>query len=118
VAMFSSLFLAFGVIASAAFTTLEARVPVAAALSPRMWALSAICALPLIPGVIGVAFGFGPKLGVPLLAAWVAMLATPAVERRGRHGLAQLIRVGATAGMVVVVGLTGAEYVDNVITIL
>ncbi len=118
VAMFSALFLAFGLVASAAFTALEARVPAAAALSPRMWAVSAICALPLIPGVIGLAFGSGPTLGVPLLAAWVVMLAVPAVERRGRHGFAQLMRVGATAGMLVVVGLAGAEYIDNVITIL
>jgi hypothetical protein len=118
VVMFSSLFLAFGVVASAACATLEARVPDATSLSPRMWVVSAVCALPLIPGVIGLVFVFGPKLGVPLLAAWVAMLAAPAVERRGRHGLAQLIRVGATAGMLVVVGLAGAAYVDNVITIL
>lgn len=118
VAIFSSLFLAFGVVASAAFTALEARVPEAAALSPRMWAVSAICALPLIPGMIGLAFGFGPRLGVPLLAASAAMRAVPSVERRGRHGLAQLIRVGATAGLLVVVGLAGADYVDNVITIL
>ncbi|HEX6581630.1 MAG TPA: hypothetical protein VF195_12265 [Actinomycetota bacterium] len=118
VAIFSSLFLAFGVVASAASTALEARVPEAAALSPRLWAVSAICALPLIPGVIGMAFGFGPRLGVPLLAASAAMCAVPSVERRGRHGLAQLIRVGATVGMLVVVGLAGADYVDNVITIL
>jgi hypothetical protein len=118
VAMFSALFLAFGVVASAAFTTLEARVPVAASLSPRMWVVSAVCALPLIPGLIGVVFIFGPKLGVLLLTAWVAMLAAPAVERRGRHGLAQLIRVGATVGMLALVGLAGAEYLDNVITIL
>ncbi|HEX4941835.1 MAG TPA: hypothetical protein VFW51_04815 [Actinomycetota bacterium] len=118
VTIFSALFLAFGLVASASFTALEARVPEAAALSPRMWAVSAVCALPLIPGVIGVAFGFGPRLGVPLLAASAAMLAVPSVERRGRHGLAQLLRVGATAGMLVVVGLAGADYVDSVITIL
>ncbi|MCD6020683.1 MAG: hypothetical protein K0R20_393 [Actinomycetia bacterium] len=116
--MFPALFLAFGVVASAAYAALEARVPAATALSPRMWAVSAICALPLIPGVIGLAFGFETKLGIPLVAAWVAMLAVPAVERRGRHGTAQMLRVGATAGMLVVVGLSGAEYVDNAITIL
>ncbi len=118
VVIFSALFLAFGVVASAAFTALEARVPEAAALSPRMWAVSAICSLPLIPGVIGMAFGFGPRLGIPLIAASAAMVAVPSVERRGRHGLAQLIRVGATAAMLVVVGLACADYVDNVITIL
>lgn len=118
VVIFSALFLAFGAVASAAFSALEARVPEAAALSPRMWAVSAIFALPLIPGVIGMAFGFGPRLGIPLIAASAAMVAVPSVERRGRRGLAQLIRVGATAAMLVVVGLAGADYVDNVITIL
>jgi hypothetical protein len=118
VVIFSALFLAFGVVASAACTALEARVPEAAALSPRMWAVSAVCALPLIPGVIGMAFGFDPRLGIPLVAASVAMVCAPAVERRGRHGRARLIRVGATAGMLVVVGLAGAGYVDNVVTIL
>ena len=44
VAIFSALFLAFGVVASASFTALEARVPEAAAFSPRMWAVSAVCA--------------------------------------------------------------------------
>lgn len=118
VAIFSALFLAFGVVASASFTALEARVPEAAAFSPRMWAVSAVCALPLIPGVIGMAVGFGPKLGVPLLATSAAMLAVPSVERRGHQGRTRLIRIGATAGMLVVVGLAGADYIDNVITIL
>jgi hypothetical protein len=118
VSMFSALFLAFGIVASSAFAFLERRVPPAASLSPRMWALTAVCALPIVPGVIGVAFAFASQLGVPLIGAWVAMLAASAVDRRGRRGLAQLIRVGATAGMVVVIGLAGAEYVDSVATIL
>ena len=118
VTMFSGLFFAFGVVASSAVAFLERRVPPAAALSPRMWALTAVCALPVIPGVIGVAFVFASQLGVPLIGTWVAMLSASAVERRGRHGLAQLIRAGATAGMLVIVGLTGAEYVESVTTIL
>ena len=118
VTMFSALFLAFGLVASSAFTFLEHRVPPAASLSPRMWALTAVGAVPILPGLIGVAFAFAPQLGVPLIGAWVAMLWASAVDRRGRHGLARLIRAGATAGMLVIVGLAGAEYVDSVATIL
>jgi hypothetical protein len=118
VTMFSALFLTFGLVASSAVTLLERRVPPAASLSPRMWAFTAVCAVPILPGLIGVAFAFAPQLGVPLIGAWVAMFWASAVDRRGRHGLAQLIRVGATAGMLVIVGLAGAEYVDSVTTIL
>ena len=118
VTMFSGLFFAFGVVASSAIAFLERQVPPAASLSPRMWALTAVCALPVVPGVIGVAFAFASRLGVPLVGAWLAMLSASAVDRQGRHGLAQLIRAGATAGMLVIVGLAGAEYVDSVTTIL
>jgi hypothetical protein len=118
VTMFSGLFFAFGVVASSAVASLERRVPPAAALSPRMWALTAVCALPVVPGLIGVAFAFAPQLGVPLIGTWAAMLSAAVVDRRGRHGLAQLIRAGATAGMLVIVGLAGAEYVDGVTTIV
>jgi hypothetical protein len=118
VTMFSALFLAFGLVASSAIAALDRRVPPAASLSPRMWALTAVCALPVVPGVLGVAFAFASQLGVPLIGAWLAMHAASAIGRRGRHGLAQLIRAGATAGMLVVVGLAGAEYVDSVTTIL
>jgi hypothetical protein len=118
VTLFSALFLAFGLVASAAVAILERRVPPADALSPRMWAATAVCALPVVPGVAGVAFAVASQLGVPLIGAWVAMLSASAVERRGRYGLAQLIRVGATAGMLVVVALAGAAYVDSVTTIL
>jgi hypothetical protein len=118
VAMFSGLFFAFGLVASSAIAVLDRRVPPAASLSPRMWALTAVSALPIVPGVLGVAFAFGSQLGVPLIGAWVAMLSASAVDRRGRHGLAQLIRTGATAGMLAVVALAGAEYVDSVTTIL
>ena len=118
VTMFSALFLVFGLVASSAVAVLDRRVPPAASLSPRMWALTAVCALPVVPGVIGVALAFASQLGVPLIGTWLAMHAGSAVDRRGRHGLAQVIRAGATAGMLVIVGLTGAEYVDSVTTIL
>jgi hypothetical protein len=118
VTMFSALFVAFGLVASYAFAVLERRVPPAASLSPRMWALTAACALPIVPGVIGVAFVSASNLGLPLIGAWLAMLAASAVDRRGRHRLAQLIRIGATTTMLVVVGLAGAEYVESVTTIL
>jgi hypothetical protein len=118
VTMFSALFMVFGLAASSAIAVLDRRVPPAASLSPRMWALTAVCALPVVPGVIGVAFAFASRLGVPLLGAWLAMLSASAFDRRGRHGLAQLLRIGATAGMLVIVGLAGGEYVDNVATIL
>ena len=118
VMMFSALFVAFGLVASYAFAVLERRVPPAASLSPRMWALTAACALPVVPGVIGVAFAFASNLGLPLVGAWLAMLAASAVDRRGRHRLAQLIRIGATTAMLVVVGLAGTEYVGGVTTIL
>jgi hypothetical protein len=118
ITMFSALFVVFGLVASFAFVVLERRVPPAASLSPRLWALTAVCALPIVPGVLGVAFAFAAPLGVTLIGAWVAMLWASTVDRRGRHGLAQLIRVGATAAMLVVVGLAGAEYVDSVTTML
>ena len=118
ITMFSALFFAFGLVSSSAFVVLERRVPPAASLSPRMWALTAVCALPIVPGVLGVAFAFAADLGLPLIGAWLAMLSASAVDRRGRHRLAQLIRVGATAAMLVVVGLAGAEYVDSVTTML
>ena len=118
VAMFSALFIAFGLVASSAVSVLDRRVPPAASLSPRMWALSAVCALPVVPGVIGVGVAFASQLGIPLIGAWLAMISAPAVDRSGRHGLAQLLRMGATAAMLVIIGLAGAEYVDNVTTIL
>ena len=118
VTMFSSLFVAFGLVASAASAFVERRVPPAASLSPRMWALTAVLALPVVPGLLGVAFAFASQLGVPLICAWLAMISAPAVGRSGRNGLAQLLRIGATAAILVIVGLAGAEYVDNVITIL
>jgi hypothetical protein len=118
VTMFSSLFIAFGLVASFAFTVLDRRVPPAASLSPRMWALTAVLALPVVPGLLGVAFAFASQLGVPLIGAWIVMVSAPAIDRRGRRGVAQLLRAGATAAMVVIVVLAGMEYVENVTTIL
>jgi hypothetical protein len=118
VTMFSSLFVAFGLVTSSAITVLDRRVPPATSLSPRMWALTAVLALPVVPGLLGVAFASASQLGVPLIGAWIAMISAPAIDRRGRHGLAQLFRAGATAAMVVIVVLTGAEYVESVTTIL
>jgi hypothetical protein len=118
VTMFSALFVAFGLVASSAITVLERRVPPSASLSPRMWAITAVCALPVIPGLLAVAFAFASPLGVPLVGAWITMLSASAVDRRGRHALAPLLRVGATAAMLVIVGLAGAEYVESVTTIL
>jgi hypothetical protein len=112
------LFVAFGLVASSAFAVLERRVPPAASFTPRMWALTAVLALPVVPGMLGVAFAFASQLGVPLIGAWIVMVSASSIERRGRRGLAQLLRVGATAAMLVIVALTGAEYVENVTTIL
>lgn len=118
VAMLSSLFIAFGLVASGAVAFLERRVPPAAALSPRMWALTLLFALPVVPGLIGVAFAIAPGLGVPLVSAWTAMLVSVALERRDPWGPARLVRATATAVLLVVVAMTGAEYVDGVATIL
>jgi hypothetical protein len=118
ITMFSGLFVAFGLVASSAFVALERRVPPAASLSPRMWALTAICAVPVVPGLIGIALASGSRLGPLLIGAWLAMLAATAVDRRGRHGLAQLIRTGATAAMLMVVGLSGSAYLESVTMML
>jgi hypothetical protein len=118
VAMFSALFVAFGLVASSAVTVLDRRVPPATSLSPRMWAVTAVCALPVIPGLLAVALAFASPLGVPLVGTWLAMHAASALDRRGRRALAQLLRVGATTAMLVIVGLAGAEYVENVTTII
>jgi hypothetical protein len=118
VVMLSSLFIAFGLVASGAVAFLERRVPPSAALSPRMWALTVLCALPIVPGLIGVAFAIAPQLGVPLVGAWGAMLYSVSLERRGLRGAARVVRATATDVLLVVVAVTGAEYVDGVATIL
>jgi hypothetical protein len=118
VAMLSSLFIAFGLVASGAVAFLEGRVPPSAALSPRMWALTLLCALPVVPGLIGVAFVIAPQLGVPLVGAWGAMRYSVWLERRALRDLARLVRATATVVLLVVVAVTGAEYIDGVATIL
>lgn len=118
VAMFSSLFIAFGLVASGAVAFLEGRVPPAPAMSPRMRVLTLLCALPVVPGLAVVTLGFAPELGLPLVGAWVAMLGSRALDRRGNRGSARLVRASATAVVLVVVAIAGAEYVDGVATIL
>jgi hypothetical protein len=118
VAMLSSLFIAFGLVASGAVAILEHRVPPSGAMSPRMWALTAIVSLPIVPGLIGVAFAIAPQLGLPLVGAWGAMLSSIALERRGLRGPARLVRTIATLALAGVVSFAGAEYVDGVATIL
>jgi hypothetical protein len=118
VAMFSGLFIAFGLVASGAVAFLDGRVPPAPALSPRMWALTVLCALPIIPGLAVMTLGFAPELGVPLVGAWATMLVSAALDRRGLRGSARLARASATAVLVVVVAIAGADYVDGVATIL
>jgi CBS domain-containing protein len=118
VAMFSGLFIAFGVVASAVVAFIEGRVPLAPALSPRMWALTVLCALPVIPGLAVVTLGFAPGLGIPLVGAWATMLVSTALDRRGLRGPALLARASATAVLMVVVAIAGADYVDGVATIL
>lgn len=118
VTLFSALFVAFGLVASGAVAFLGDRVPPAPALSPRMWALTVLCALPVVPGLGVVTLGFAPELGVPLVGAWAAMLLATALDRRDLRGLARLARATATAVLLVVVVIAGAEYVDGVATIL
>lgn len=118
VTLFSALFIAFGLVASGAVAFLEDRVPPARSLSPRMWALTVLCAIPVIPGLAVVTLGFAPGLGVPLVGAWAVMLLATALDRRNLRSPARLARVTATAVLLVVVVLAGAEYIDGVATIL
>jgi hypothetical protein len=118
VAMCSALFIAFGLVASGAVAFFEGRVPAAPGLSPRMWALTVLLTLPIVPGMIGIALGIGPRLGVPLVGAWAAMLGSGSLDRRGLPGAARLVRAAATAVLLAVVALAAADYVDGVATIL
>lgn len=118
VVLFSALFLVFGLVASGVVAYLEGRVPTAPALSSRMWALTVLCALPVVPGLAVVALGFAPELGVPLVVAWAAMLLSGWLDRRDHHGQAWLSRAAATVVFLVVVTLAGADYIDAVATIL
>jgi hypothetical protein len=118
VAMFSSLFIAFGLVASGTVAVFDRRVPPAHALSPRMRVLALLCALPVVPGLAVVTLGFAPELGIPLVGAWAAMLGSGALDRRGLHGAARLVRATATGVILVVVTLAAADYVEGVVTIL
>ena len=118
VALFSSLFIAFGLVASEVVALLEKRVPPARALSPRMRVLTLLCALPVVPGLAVVTLGFAPELGIPLVGGWAVMLLSTWLGRRGLSGQATLARATATVVLVVAVAIAGADYVDGVATIL
>jgi hypothetical protein len=83
-----------------------------------MWALTVLCALPVVPGLVGVAFLIAARVGVPLVGAWGATLYASSLDRRDLHGPARLVRATATAVVLVVVAMSGARFVDGVVTIL
>jgi hypothetical protein len=118
VAMFSALFFAFGLVASGVLTVLDHRVPPAATFSPRAWALALVIALPAVLGVLGLAFGMDPRLGVPLVGARGTIAVAHLLDRRGSLGTAQIVRVAATATLIAVLLIAGSTYVDAVVTIL
>ncbi len=64
VAMFSALFLGFGLVTSAAVASLERRVPPAATSSSRVLALAALGTLPAVAGLAVLVLGF-PSAGDP-----------------------------------------------------
>jgi hypothetical protein len=118
VAMFSGLFLAFGLVASGGLAVLDRRVPAAATFSPRSWALALLVAVPAILGVIGVAIGFDARLGVPLVVARGSIVLAQVLDRRGSPMTARLVRAAATATLIAVVTIVGLAYVEAVVTIL
>jgi hypothetical protein len=118
VGLFSALFLAFGLVASGVLSLFDARLAPAAALSPKGWTLTVLGALPVVPGVLGVTLGFAPELGLTLLGASVAMVGADRLERHGRRDAARLVRAGATAALVAVTALAGADVLDGARTIL
>jgi hypothetical protein len=117
VAMFSSLFPAFGLVASATTSFLDRRVPAAASFSPRQWAAMVVVALPIVPGIVGVAL-IAPRLGLPLVGARAAVAATRALDHRGLEGVARTVRVVATIVVAAVLAVGGREYLEAVRTIL
>ena len=118
VAMFSGLFLGFGLVASGGLAALDRRVPAASTFSPRAWGIAFVLAVPALLGIVGVAFGTGSRLGLLLVAARGVLVAACMLERRGSFGAARVIRAAATATLIAVVGIAGATYVDAVATIL
>jgi ABC-type xylose transport system permease subunit len=118
VSVFSMLFVAFGLVATAAIVALEERVPPAATLTPRMWGLTLLCTLPVVPGFAGLVTGFATERGLLLVGAWAGMHVAAALDRRRRDRVARLARALATATALLVVGLTGAEFVAGADLIL
>jgi hypothetical protein len=117
VVLIAGLFVAFGLVASGTFAMLDTRLRPAPALSPRSWALTLVGALPVVPGIVGLVTILSLRHGVPLLGASAAMVVARSIDRRGRPGAAQLVRVGATAALVAIVGLTGAASLDGLLSI-
>ena len=118
VTLFSSLFLAFGLVASGAAAFLDRRIPPAGSFSLRQWMLSTVVGLPVVPGIIGFALSVAPGLGLTLVGARAAVAAGRALDRRGRARIARGLFVTATAAVASVLALSGAEYLRNVGTIL
>jgi hypothetical protein len=118
VAMFSALFLVFGLVASGGLAALDRRIPPASRFTPRSWTLALVVSLPAVLGVIGIAFGFDAWLGLPLVAARIALVPACLLDRRGSFGAARVVRSVATAALIAVVAIAGAAYVDAVTTIL
>ncbi len=117
VAMFSALFIGFGLVASGAVAVIDRRVPPAREFSTRMWTLALLCALPAAAGVAFLILGSAQR-GLPLVGAWAVMLLSTWLSGRGLRGHATLSRATATMLLVVVVAIAGADYVDGVATIL
>jgi hypothetical protein len=115
--LFSGLFVAFGLVASGTLALLDGRLRPAPALSPRSWALTLVGALPVVPGIVGLVTILSLRHGIPLLGASAAMVVAGWVDRRGRPGAAQLVRAGAAAALVAILGLTGAASLDGLLAI-
>jgi hypothetical protein len=118
VAMFSALFLVFGLVASGGLAALDRRIPPASRFSPRSWALALVLSLPAVLGMVGIAFGFDSRLGLALVAARGAIVVACLLDRRGSVGAGRVVRAAATATLIVVVVVAGAAYADAVATIL
>lgn len=118
VTLFSSLFPAFGLVASGTAAFLDRRIPPAASLSLRQWALTVAVGLPVVPGIIGLALAVAPRFGLALVGARAAVAAARALERRGRTPIARAVFVLATGTVALVLTLTGAEYLRNAAAIL
>ena len=116
--LFSSLFLAFGLVASGTAALLDRWIPSAASFSPRWWAFTTAVGLPVIPGLMSVALVVAPGFGLALVGSRVAVAAARALERRGRDRRARVLFVVATGPVALVLALTGAEYLRSVGAIL